>query len=104
LLTPSAVRRTSKDERGYMRAALEYAYKLRFLCHNSLDKPLVRDVCQALRHDFGVAAYLDESQLIGGDDWHRAIHQALTTSNVCVIFVGANGRESISSQVKRGQH
>lgn len=62
-----------------------------FLCHNSRDKPLVREVCQALRQDHGLAAYIDESKLVGGDDWHRAIQAALAASQVCAIFVGANG-------------
>lgn len=62
-----------------------------FLCHNSRDKPLVREICQALRHDFGIEAFIDESSLVGGDDWNRAIQAALAASRTCGIFVGANG-------------
>jgi len=55
-----------------------------FLCHSSGDKPAVRELCRKL-HDDGFAPWLDEQQLLPGQDWNEEIRQALHQSQVVVI-------------------
>src|SRR5262249_47185555 len=47
-----------------------------FLCHSSGDKPAVRTLCQRLQAD-GVEPWLDEENLLPGQDWQQEIPQAV---------------------------
>jgi formylglycine-generating enzyme required for sulfatase activity len=55
-----------------------------FLCHASSDKPAVRDLYQRL-HDNGIDAWLDEEDLLPGQDWQRAIPKAVRDSDVVLV-------------------
>jgi WD40 repeat protein len=62
-----------------------------FLCHNSLEKPAVREIHEVLRNQRGLTAYLDESVLIGGQAWEQNIAGALAQSRSLAVMLGAHG-------------
>lgn len=55
-----------------------------FLCHSSNDKGAVRELCGLLRAD-GVATWLDEEQLLPGQDWHFEITKAVRSSDAVLV-------------------
>lgn len=63
-----------------------------FLCHSSSDKETVRNLYRRLRSD-GIAAWLDEEDLLPGQDWHLEIKKAITTADAVLICLSC---ESIS--------
>ncbi|MDU0291064.1 toll/interleukin-1 receptor domain-containing protein [Saccharothrix longispora] len=66
-----------------------------FLCHASQDKPAVRALHARLRSD-GFDPWLDEEDLLPGQDWDRQIRYALRDSVAVLVLVSAE------SVVKRG--
>ncbi|HEV2964107.1 MAG TPA: FHA domain-containing protein, partial [Candidatus Angelobacter sp.] len=54
-----------------------------FLCHSTGDKPAVRNLYQLLRAD-GFAPWLDEEDLLAGQNWQEEIRKAVRASD-CVI-------------------
>jgi hypothetical protein len=52
-----------------------------FLCHSSNDKPTVRDLHRRLLQD-GVQPWLDEIDLLPGQDWEHEIKKAVRDSDV----------------------
>ncbi len=55
-----------------------------FLCHSSADKPAVRELYQRLAAD-GIDAWLDEENLLPGQDWQREIPRAVRQSDVVIV-------------------
>jgi hypothetical protein len=55
-----------------------------FLCHTSGDKPAVRELYQRLRAD-GFEPWLDEEDLLPGQDWQHEIPRAVRQSNVVIV-------------------
>jgi len=55
-----------------------------FLCHASGDKPAVRDLYRRLRSD-GIAPWLDEEDLLPGQDWELEISKAVRSSDAVII-------------------
>jgi hypothetical protein len=55
-----------------------------FLCHSSGDKVQVRDLYQRLRSD-GFHPWLDEEDLLPGQDWKQAIATAVRSSVVVLV-------------------
>lgn len=62
-----------------------------FLCHNSADKPLVKDVADALQIEAGILFFLDEFSIPPSVELLEFIRQEMRKSAACAIFVGANG-------------
>ena len=61
--------------------------KLRvFLCHASEDKANVREVCQLLKTD-GFSPWLDEEDLLPGQQWSEEIPKAVRNANAVIVFV-----------------
>lgn len=60
-----------------------------FLCHSRIDKPNVRNLYQRLRAD-GFQPWLDEEELIGGQDWDVEIAQAVRDSDIVVVCLSRN--------------
>ncbi len=54
-----------------------------FLCHSSADKNAVRQLYSRLRHD-GCSPWLDEEDLIAGQDWDYEIKRAVRGSHVVI--------------------
>lgn len=63
----------------------EFSRSLRvFLCHSSSDKPAVRNLYHRLRSD-GIEPWLDEEDLLPGQDWSHEIPRAVRRSDVVII-------------------
>jgi len=54
------------------------------LCHASSDKPVVRDLYHRLQAD-GFAPWLDEEDLVAGQDWQKEIPAAVRASDIVVV-------------------
>jgi ankyrin repeat protein len=67
-----------------------------FLCHASEDKAQVREVYYRLRSIDGFEPWLDEENLLPGQEWAREIPRALQASDFILIFL------SRTSVAKRG--
>ena len=61
-----------------------------FLSHNSADKDAVRRLAAQLRAD-GLKVWLDEEQLVPGQQWLEAIEQTLENVRAAVILIGSEG-------------
>ena len=59
-----------------------------FLCHASGDKPAVRDLYRRLRAD-GIAPWLDEEDLLPGQDWELEIPKAVRSSDAAIICLSS---------------
>jgi hypothetical protein len=55
-----------------------------FLCHSSADKPAVRELYQRFQAD-GFEPWLDEEDLIPGQDWQREIPKAVKNSDIVIV-------------------
>lgn len=55
-----------------------------FLCHSSGDKQAVRELHRRLRGE-GVDPWLDEENLLPGQDWHQEITKAVRNSDVVIV-------------------
>lgn len=55
-----------------------------FLCHASEDKPTVRALYRRLRAD-GLSPWLDEEELLPGQDWELAIRKAVRSSAAVIV-------------------
>jgi TIR domain len=61
-----------------------------FLSHNSRDKPAARDLADHLAR-FGIAAWLDERELVPGKPWQEALEEVVRTSRSAAVLVGKDG-------------
>src|SRR5207247_2814747 len=55
-----------------------------FLCHSSSDKAAVRDLYHRLLAD-GIAPWLDEEDLLPGQEWGKTIPKAVRPSDVVIV-------------------
>ncbi|HYW43052.1 MAG TPA: SUMF1/EgtB/PvdO family nonheme iron enzyme [Bryobacteraceae bacterium] len=55
-----------------------------FICHASEDKAAVRELCRRLR-DAGFAPWLDEEELLPGQDWDERIHTAVRACDAVLV-------------------
>lgn len=62
-----------------------------FLCHNSDDKPKIRDMNSVLQAA-GITTWLDEERLPPGIPWQPELEKQITKIRSACVFVGANGR------------
>jgi hypothetical protein len=65
-----------------------------FLCHSSGDKPAVRDLYRRLKAD-GFAPWLDEEELLPGQDWQQEIPAAVRACDVVIICLS---QKSVSKE------
>ena len=61
-----------------------------FLCHNSEDKPAVREIAQRLVKE-GVKPWLDEREIRPGTSWQTALEQQIGFIKSAAVFVGDSG-------------
>jgi hypothetical protein len=59
-----------------------------FLCHASIDKPIVEKLYSRLLSD-GVDAWLDKEKLIPGQNWQIEIPKAVKSSDVVIVCLSA---------------
>ncbi len=55
-----------------------------FLCHSHVDKPFVRELYYRLKRDF-VEPWLDEKELVPGQDWDLEIRKAVLASDIVAV-------------------
>lgn len=61
-----------------------------FLCHNSNDKPIIREIyARLIKMD--LTPWFDEVDLPAGSSWQREIEQNIQNIKSVAIFVGENG-------------
>lgn len=65
-----------------------------FLCHASGDKSAVRDLYEALQRD-GFDPWLDEEDLLPGQDWNYEITRAVRSSDVVVVCLSESSVSKI---------
>jgi hypothetical protein len=56
-----------------------------FLCHASGDKPAVRDLYQRLSQEKFIQPWLDEEELLPGQDWDTEIRKAVRVSDLVLV-------------------
>jgi ribosomal protein L7/L12 len=56
-----------------------------FLCHASQDKPVVREIYQRLLSEDWIDPWLDEEELLPGQDWNYEIEKALDASDAVIV-------------------
>ena len=61
-----------------------------FLSHNSKDKPVVRELAEALQ-DRGLKVWLDEWELVPGRPWQEALEEIIETAKTAAVLVGQDG-------------
>ena len=61
-----------------------------FLCHNSEDKPAVREIAQKLVKE-GIKPWLDEEQIRPGTSWQTALGEQIESIKSAAVFVGESG-------------
>ncbi|MCL4840170.1 MAG: TIR domain-containing protein, partial [Thermoanaerobaculia bacterium] len=60
--------------------------KLRvFLCHAKEDKPTVREICNLLNDEGWIKAWLDEDELLPGQNWDLEIKRAVKQSDIVLV-------------------
>jgi len=60
-----------------------------FLCHASRDKPTVRDIYRRLK-DHEIDPWLDEENLLPGEEWDQEIGNAVGSSHVVLVCLSAH--------------
>ena len=61
-----------------------------FLCHNSEDKPAVREISKKLAEK-NVKPFLDEADIRPADSWHSIIGMQIETVKAAAVFFGSHG-------------
>jgi serine/threonine protein kinase len=56
-----------------------------FLCHSSSDKPVVRSLYHQLSTEPGIQPWLDEEDILPGQDWDREIQRAVRNSDAVIV-------------------
>jgi len=65
--------------------------KLRvFLCHASHDKPAVRELYRRLEAEGWIDPWLDEENLLPGQDWDLEIEKAVEAADAVIVFLSNN--------------
>lgn len=72
-----------------------------FLCHNSNDKPTVRELGEALKKR-GLKVWLDEWELIPGRPWQEALEKTIETIKAAAVCVGKDGLGPWQNREMRG--
>ena len=62
-----------------------------FLCHNSADKPAVREIGMRLRKEFDLFAWLDEWELRPGMPYQKSISERMKTIRSIAVIIGRKG-------------
>ena len=61
-----------------------------FLCHNSQDKPEVKEIAETLKQQ-GLTPWLDEWELQPGLPWQRELEKQIQNIKSAAVFVGGSG-------------
>lgn len=96
---------TSKKRRSRAKSTPKTPARLLniFLCHSSDDKPAVRDLYRKLKSHSGLKPWLDEEDLVAGQDWELEIRKAVKNSDVIVVCLSngsINKRGFVQKEIK----
>jgi cell division protein FtsZ len=75
-----------------------------FLCHSSGDKPIVRKLYQRLYSKRGIDPWLDEANLLPGEDWNYEIAKAVEETDVVIVCISRNAVSKegyVQKEIKR---
>jgi hypothetical protein len=61
-----------------------------FLCHSSVDKPIVSELYSKLHSENWVTPWLDTAKILPGEHWTTVIKKAIDTADVVIIFISNN--------------
>ena len=61
-----------------------------FLCHSSHDKLAVREVYARLESEGWIDPWLDEEEILPGQDWNTAIEKAVEETDIVVVFLSSS--------------
>jgi TIR domain-containing protein len=61
-----------------------------FLCHNSEDKAVIRDIARKLSEE-NIKPWLDEEQIRPGTSWQTALGRQIESIKSAAVFVGESG-------------
>jgi hypothetical protein len=61
-----------------------------FLCHASQDKPIVRELYQRLLAEGWIDPWLDEENLLPGQDWDLEIEKAVEAADAVIVCLSNN--------------
>jgi hypothetical protein len=61
-----------------------------FLCHNSIDKPAVKEIARRLQ-EHGIVPWLDEWEIRPGAEWQGVLEEQIDTIHSVAVFIGTNG-------------
>ena len=62
-----------------------------FLCHNRVEKFVVKDIADALKVEAGILFFLDEYSIPASVEFLAFIHDEIRRSATCAIFMGPAG-------------
>ncbi|MGB8700214.1 MAG: toll/interleukin-1 receptor domain-containing protein [Thermosynechococcaceae cyanobacterium] len=69
---------------------MDYQFDV-FLCHNSQDKPAVREISRQLK-EYQLKTWLDEEQLRPGDStWQKSLQTQINQIRASAVFIGQSG-------------
>jgi len=84
---------------------MTHTRKLRvFLCHASQDKPVIRDLHQRLSAESWIDPWLDEVNLLPGQDWNLEIQKAVEKSDaviVCLSSVSVSKEGYLQKEIRK---
>jgi small GTP-binding protein len=90
-LDASAVEERERQERLVVLREREQNNEFHvFLCHNSKDKPIVRELAQKLR-DQGVLPWIDEQGILAGDRFAPLLETTIEAVGVVAVIIGPQG-------------
>lgn len=85
--------RVSKEKDTMIEAPTQKGVKKQqlkvFLCHANEDKPVAREQYSLLKKD-GFAPWLDEENLLPGQDWDLKVRRAVRATDVVIVFLSKN--------------
>lgn len=84
----------AQDEHGTIESVLEHKIETAdfdvFLCHNSADKPAVKEIGQKLKAR-GILPWLDEWELRPGLPWQDVLNERIKQIKTAAVFVSSQG-------------
>ncbi len=75
-----------------------------FLCHSSNDKPAVRELYQKLRAEPWIQPWLDEEELLGGQDFDLEINKATHNADaiiICLSKISVKKEGYVNKEIRR---
>jgi len=91
IISGEAAEERERQERLTVLAERQKAQEFHvFLCHNSRDKPIVREIDRKLR-DQGILPWLDERGILAGDRFPKELEKAIDEAPVVAVMIGPHG-------------